>query len=1670
MLLKLVHRVFVRSDESATVQINDVAANGGHNYTITSNTVTRNGASQINYTNISTVTLNGGAGGNTINVQGLLRGTSAVVNAGSGNDTITVGSDAGPGGTLAPVSGPVTVSGQDGTDNLILNDQGAADRPTYTLTAASVARTNGPTVNFSLMENVTLNGGGNGNLFLARSTDALVTTTVNAGAGDDRINVGSADDATSALDNLRGALTINGQAGDDTITLNDQGALDNKGGANSRIYTLTRTTFSWSTFSSLTYGTIEHLGLNGAGGGNLISVQGTGNGVITSVNAGLGSDTISVGDTTNSLGNIGGPLFVSGQAGTDTLNIDDEASGPGLQHYTVFEDNVARQGGPTINYDTIKNLALTGGGGNDVIDVPETASGVNTTVSGGGGDDTINVGNDGDTLDDLAGPLDVEGGAGTDTLNVNDQGTFDGQTYTVSNNSVARQVGPTVNYGLGFSAPENVILNGGSGDNEVFVTSTNLLTNTTVNSGAGDDTITAGNANDQLSDIQGPLTVDGGDGDTDQLILHDEGYFRQGGTFYTVTDSTVARPGVGPIIYLLLTELDLHAGSGGNTITVEATAPATTTNVFYGSEQGDTFNVGNAGGRLDDILGPLNLYAGGQDTLNVNDWGSTDAHAYAIADDTIQRDNGPGIGYSFFRSVNVKGGGGGNAVVVEGNGALFQMTVNAGTGNDTVDVEATGANTLTLIQGGAGDDTINVGNGNNQVDDIHGSVDVDGGSGSNTLNVNDQGTTGAKAYTVQNTVVSRGTNAFAVTYSNINSLTLNGGSGGNTVKVLSTAAGTDTFVNSATGDDTITVTGAGPNAHRIDDIQGTLIIDAQRPPFVNTNDTIIIDDRGSPGPYVYRAPPVGVSRSNGPTIYTSGYQNRTLWGAPRSSIQVLGVSPGTSLTVNGSGGGDTFIVGNDSNQLDDIQGALTLNAGGPGDVVRFNDQGHGGGDSYTMADDTLAVGRLPDFDVTFNGMSQFALNTGSGGDSVSFDSPNPDQDLAVDAGSGYDTVVMASGTVTDPQLSNIDALQITGGTLALGSGLTVQALSESGGELTGSGTVTATATASWTGGTMSGAGTTSIAPGATLTVSGSETLTRTLANVGTGTWNGSIDGGTGLLANSGSLSTVGSLAGALFDTGRLSPGGDGTIGGISVTGDYSEAGTLHVDLLTPDNSDGVTPSGTVTLGGGLDVVALAGFSGNSFTVIANTGSGPVVGTFAGLPQGAPIMIGGREFHISYVGGDGNDVVLSFKYSTTTAVSSTPNPSLVTQPVTFTATVSSVGGGNTPTGTVTFTVDGTNQGTALLSNGAATFTTSSLVVGNHTVVATYNGDDTHKPSNSNSLTQVVKPAPTSTSVTSSLNPSYYTQTVTFTATVTALPPVTGTPTGTVVFYADGVSLGSAPLSGGVATLSTGSLYIGNHTITASYSGDAIFAASSGTLSQVVKANNTTTSLSSSLNPSYRTQSVTFTATVAPSGTPLTRPPTGSVTFYADGFSLGSATLSGGVATFSTASLAAGSHSITASYSGDSTFAGSSSGTLTQVVNLSNTTTSVTSSLNPSYYTQSVTFTATVSPSGTPVTGPPTGTVSFRDGGVTLGNGTLSNGVATFSLGGLFIGNHNISAFYNGDSTFAGSSSSTLTQTVNPNNTTTSLTSSLNPSYYTQTVTFTATVAPSGTPFTGRRRAA
>ena len=315
--------------------------------------------------------------------------------------------------------------------------------------------------------------------------------------------------------------------------------------------------------------------------------------------------------------------------------------------------------------------------------------------------------------------------------------------------------------------------------------------------------------------------------------------------------------------------------------------------------------------------------------------------------------------------------------------------------------------------------------------------------------------------------------------------------------------------------------------------------------------------------------------------------------------------------------------------------------------------------------------------------------------------------------------------------------------------------------------------------------------------------------------------------------------------------------------------------------------------------------------------------------------------------------------------------------------------------------------------------------------------------------------TTTTLVSSLNPSIYGQSITWTAKVTTSGSIP--PTGEVNFTW-GDSIGGAPLNAsGVATLTRSTLNADAYPLTAVYGGDANNEPStSSVLNEVIKETTSSATLTSSSNPSAQGQAVTFTATI----TSPTVTATGPVTFTAGKTALGTGLLSGGKATFTTSTLPIGTTPITASYYGDSNIAESSASVVQTVTSTSpdSTTTTLSASPNPSQFGEEVTFTAKVTSSpGAPPNGE---IVIFYNGSAMLGPGVLNGGETTLVTSSLPGGTFSITAKYGGDPTFLGSTSSPLSQIVQTSTTAATVAWVADPP---QNETFTATVTgPKGIP--------
>ena len=451
-----------------------------------------------------------------------------------------------------------------------------------------------------------------------------------------------------------------------------------------------------------------------------------------------------------------------------------------------------------------------------------------------------------------------------------------------------------------------------------------------------------------------------------------------------------------------------------------------------------------------------------------------------------------------------------------------------------------------------------------------------------------------------------------------------------------------------------------------------------------------------------------------------------------------------------------------------------------------------------------------------------------------------------------------------------------------------------------------------------------------------------------------------------------------------------------------------------------TPAGNVEFFDGATSLGTAALTSGQASIVTSTlaiGSHSLTAVYAG----EFVFTGSTSGVANHAVSAGNS---------STVLTSSPNPSTYSSPVTFTANVSAVAPAiGTPAGTVEFFDGATSLGSAAVDGaGQAVLAVSTLTGGDHSVTAVFTSADANVFGNStsNAVTQTVDKA-ASTATLANPATSTYGEAVTLTATVSS--SAAGTLTGSVEFIDGASSLGSAALVAGQASIITSTLATGSHSLTAVYSGDTNYLAATSDASGLAVAQSGTTTVVAPVSTSVFGQPVSFSAQVA-AVAPGVGIPTGQVQFTVDGNPSGApvAVNGSGVATSAALStLSVGGHSVTASYLGDANFQGSAGNTVTANVAPAGTQTALASSVNPSVAGQSVTFTATVTVDA-PGAGTPTGSVQFVDGVTPLGSGTLSGGVATFSTSALAGGSHSITAVYAGDGSFAGSTSAALTQVV------------------------------------------
>lgn len=366
------------------------------------------------------------------------------------------------------------------------------------------------------------------------------------------------------------------------------------------------------------------------------------------------------------------------------------------------------------------------------------------------------------------------------------------------------------------------------------------------------------------------------------------------------------------------------------------------------------------------------------------------------------------------------------------------------------------------------------------------------------------------------------------------------------------------------------------------------------------------------------------------------------------------------------------------------------------------------------------------------------------------------------------------------------------------------------------------------------------------------------------------------------------------------------------------------------------------------------------------------------------------------------------------------------------------------GEVTFTVSATATSglpVAFASTTPAVCTAdgSALITmtgtGTCTLVASQAGDGNWLAAPSVTASLTILQAPTTTTFVQDFDPTRTITPVHLAVTVVSVNPAAGTPTGQVQLLLDGAVSG-APVTldaAGTAVITVPTMAVGVHTLVVRYLGDTLRLGgdSAAATHTVVSRLPTTTSVVSDIPASVYSQPVTFTATVTPVNASLGTVPTGTVRFRVNGNTIGFAAVdASGRARLTVSTIAVGSQVVTATYNADTSYAASTSPSITQVVTAASTTTALSTAAVVSR-SGTIVYTATVTALA-PATGTPTGTVRFYRGTRSIGSAALVGGVATFDYLNIQapLGTFPIRAVYVGSTRYSTSTSPDVSQTITP----------------------------------------
>ena len=835
------------------------------------------------------------------------------------------------------------------------------------------------------------------------------------------------------------------------------------------------------------------------------------------------------------------------------------------------------------------------------------------------------------TITALAGTAAISTSNGTITSTgapqvVNAQGVSltapNGSIGTSSNPILVQMSNPSAGV-LNASTVGNIFITETSGTMRVGAvssTSGNVVLATTYSSTPGQDMVIP--AASSISTPNGSVTLDVADNFTMALLstITSQGKVLIQGDFGNPnTSGTGSVISISGVINTTVEEVDGGVLNDVISLTNVVSQATATVNTVVGT---NVVNVGSVdpfnGGVVDGVQGVLLINGAGDDTLNVDDTGSTIAKVGFLTSTAITGLNmGPtGVQYQGMGFVNIKLGSGGNTFTIE-NTITGQSFLDSGTGADVVNVQTTAGQTT--VDTGGGVDTVNVGNiaptPGSVVNGIQGPLIIQGDA-LDTTNVDDTGSTVAKSGVLTSTTLTGlAMGSSGITYSGLAVLNIYLGSGGNTFLVKSTHKA-QTVIDSGSGDDFVNIQSiAGPTLINGQNGNNTFNLSSTAPTAGGIVDNINavlsinggsgvnvfnIDDTGSTiskTGFLSATAITGLDMQNGSISYQNIANLNISLGSGGNVFTVIGTAPSTTTVLNTG-------LGNDSITVTSTTGPLTINAQSGTNSVQIGSaalgnggltsgiQGalviHGNGGTNTLlvddsGDTTSRTGKLTANSITGLGMA-------AGG--IAYDGFSS---VGLELGSGQNTFLIAS-TIAGSTYFNPGTNRSTVNVEAIGGPTLIDSTFQTS-------TINIGSLQPTLGGTLAGIG-------STLTVKGGQHLDQL----------------------------------NLDDTGDALPGVltlmSSTISGLDIPGSivYTNAGALNLNLGPATNTVKVLSTGfgatTIAGGGGttFDVQSISG----STTLNAGSGSNVFnVGSLAPALGGVLSTIGGS---LVLSGGGATDVL------------------------------------------------------------------------------------------------------------------------------------------------------------------------------------------------------------------------------------------------------------------------------------------------------------------------------------------------------------------------------------------------------------------------------------------------